>query len=71
MDSTRIFVLFMWLYTMILTVIYSSNLTAFLLVTRAPSSIQTMEDIYQSGRELASLGMSGANWLKGHVSKVS
>ncbi|KAK3876180.1 hypothetical protein Pcinc_019001 [Petrolisthes cinctipes] len=60
MDSTRIFVLFLWLYTMILSIVYSTNLTAFLLVTKAPTSIQTMEEIYQSGRELASLGMSGA-----------
>lgn len=53
MDSTRVFVLFLWLYTMILTIAYSSNLTAFLLVQKAPSSIQTLEDLYGSGLEVA------------------
>ncbi|KAK3874138.1 hypothetical protein Pcinc_020898 [Petrolisthes cinctipes] len=65
MDSTRIFVLFLWLYTMILSIVYSTNLTAFLLVTKAPTSIQTMEELYQSGREVASIGMTGVRWLKG------
>ncbi|KAK3876182.1 hypothetical protein Pcinc_019003 [Petrolisthes cinctipes] len=59
MDSTRIFVLFLWLYTMILSIVYSTNLTAFLLVTKTPTSIQTMEELYQSGREVASIGMTG------------
>ncbi|KAK3874140.1 hypothetical protein Pcinc_020900 [Petrolisthes cinctipes] len=66
MDSTRIFVMFLWLYTMILSIVYSTNLTAFLLVTKTPTSIQTMEEIYQSGRELATFGFTGAGWLKTH-----
>lgn len=55
-DTTRVFVLFLWLYTMILTVVYSTNLTAFLLVRKAPASIQTIKDLYHSGLEVASLG---------------
>ncbi|KAK3874143.1 hypothetical protein Pcinc_020903 [Petrolisthes cinctipes] len=56
MDSTRVFVLFLWLYTMILTIVYSSNLTAFLLVQKPPTSIQTLDDLYESGLEVAGFG---------------
>ncbi|XP_045104092.1 ionotropic receptor 93a-like isoform X2 [Portunus trituberculatus] len=56
MPSTRIFVVFLWMYCMILTIVYSGNLTAFMLVRRAPASIQTVEDLYHSGLEVAALG---------------
>ena len=41
---------------MILTIVYSGNLTAFLLVRRPPTSIETIEDLYRSGLEVAALG---------------
>ncbi|KAK4308273.1 hypothetical protein Pmani_020026 [Petrolisthes manimaculis] len=56
MDPTRVFVLFLWFYTMILTIAYSTNLTAFLLVQKPPHSIQTIEEIHQSDLEVAGLG---------------
>ncbi|KAK8387406.1 hypothetical protein O3P69_018177 [Scylla paramamosain] len=55
MLSTRIFVAFLWMYCIILTIVYSGNLTAFLLVRRPPASIQTIEDLYNSGLEVAAL----------------
>lgn len=56
MASTRIFVIFLWLYTMVLTIGYSTNLTAFLLVTKAPAAIETIKDLYDSGLEVAAIG---------------
>ncbi|KAK3876187.1 hypothetical protein Pcinc_019008 [Petrolisthes cinctipes] len=53
MNSTRIFVLFLWLYTMILTITYSTNLTAFLLVQKPAASMETTRELYESGREMA------------------
>lgn len=41
---------------MILTIAYSTNLTAFLLVQKPPPSIQTIEEIYQTGLEVAGIG---------------
>lgn len=56
MASTRIFVIFLWLYTMILTIAYSTNLTAFLLVRKSPAAIETIKDLYDSGLEVAAIG---------------
>ncbi|KAK4308275.1 hypothetical protein Pmani_020028 [Petrolisthes manimaculis] len=56
MDNTRVFVLFLWLYTMILTIAYSTNLTAFLLVQKSPASIQTIDEVYDSGIQVAGIG---------------
>lgn len=56
MDSTRIFVTFLWLYTMVITIGYSTNLTAFLLVRKAPDAIETIKDLYDSGLEVAAIG---------------
>ncbi|KAK3874137.1 hypothetical protein Pcinc_020897 [Petrolisthes cinctipes] len=55
-NTTRIFVMFLWLYTMVLTLEYSSNLTAFLLVQKAPASLQTIREVHDSGLEVAALG---------------
>lgn len=55
MDSTRIFVLFLWLYTMILTIAYSTNLTAFLLVQKPAASMETLKELSESGVEVAAL----------------
>ncbi|KAK3876189.1 hypothetical protein Pcinc_019010 [Petrolisthes cinctipes] len=56
MDSIRVFVFFLWLYTMILTVVYSTNLTAFLLVQKPPTSIQSIKDLYEARLTVAALG---------------
>lgn len=56
MASTRIFVTFLWLYTMVLTLGYSTNLTAFLMVPKAPAAIETIKDLYESGLEVAAIG---------------
>ncbi|KAK3874146.1 hypothetical protein Pcinc_020906 [Petrolisthes cinctipes] len=56
MDSTRVFVLFLWLYSMIITIAYSTNLTAFLLVQKAAASMETIKELYESGRELTVIG---------------
>ncbi|XP_071514444.1 ionotropic receptor 21a-like isoform X2 [Panulirus ornatus] len=51
--STQIFVLFFWLYTMILTMVYSANLKSFLLVKKRPTVMQTLQDLYESGLEVS------------------
>ncbi|KAK4308272.1 hypothetical protein Pmani_020025 [Petrolisthes manimaculis] len=56
LNTTRVFVLFLWLYTMVLTLEYSSNLTAFLLVQKAPASLQTIREVHDSGLQVAALG---------------
>ncbi|XP_071518339.1 ionotropic receptor 21a-like [Panulirus ornatus] len=52
--STQVFVMFLWLYTMILTMVYSANLKSFLLVKKQPSVMQTLQDLHESGLEVAS-----------------
>ena len=41
---------------MILTIAYSTNLTAFLLVRKTPKLIETIKDLYESGLEVAVIG---------------
>lgn len=55
-NSTRVFVSFLWLYTMILTTAYCSNLTAFLTVTRQPQGVNTVRELHSSGMEVSGLG---------------
>ncbi|XP_071514397.1 ionotropic receptor 21a-like [Panulirus ornatus] len=54
--STQVFVQFLWLYTMILTIIYSANLKSFLLVKKQPAMMETFQDLYESGLEMGALG---------------
>ncbi|XP_071518326.1 ionotropic receptor 21a-like [Panulirus ornatus] len=54
--STQVFVQFLWLYTMILTISYSANLKSFLLVKKQPSMMETFQDLYESGLEMGALG---------------
>ncbi|XP_071514549.1 ionotropic receptor 21a-like [Panulirus ornatus] len=51
--STQIFVLFLWLYTMLLTISYSASLKAFLLVKKQPAMMDTFQDLHESGLEVA------------------
>ncbi|XP_071518327.1 probable glutamate receptor [Panulirus ornatus] len=54
--STQVFVQFLWLYTMILTISYSANLKSFLLVKKQPAMMETFQDLYESGLEMGALG---------------
>ncbi|XP_050697659.1 ionotropic receptor 21a-like [Eriocheir sinensis] len=56
MQSTRIFVATLWLYTTIITIIYSTNLTAFLLVAKPPQTIESIRDLHASGLEVSAVG---------------
>ncbi|XP_042873336.1 ionotropic receptor 21a-like [Penaeus japonicus] len=54
--TTQLMVGMLWLYVTILTASYSTNLTAFIIVSRPPSSIETVEELRKSGLEVAGLG---------------
>lgn len=56
MRSTRIFIIFLWLYTITLTIAYSTNLTAFLLVAKPPTTMETIQDLHASGLEVSGVG---------------
>ncbi|XP_071515152.1 glutamate receptor ionotropic, delta-2-like [Panulirus ornatus] len=56
MASTQILVMFLWLYTMILTIAYSTNLRAFLIVRKPPAMMETIKELYESGLEVAAEG---------------
>ncbi|XP_071514593.1 ionotropic receptor 21a-like [Panulirus ornatus] len=49
---TQIFVQFLWLYTMIMTISYTASLRSFLLVKKEPYMIQTIQELYESGLEV-------------------
>ncbi|XP_071522156.1 uncharacterized protein [Panulirus ornatus] len=49
-------VAFLWVYVMVLTAAYSSNLTAFLTVTRQPNAIDTFRDLHDSQLSVVGLG---------------
>ncbi|KAK4310287.1 hypothetical protein Pmani_018106 [Petrolisthes manimaculis] len=55
-NVTRLIVGFLWLYVMVLGISYSSNLTAFLTISRQPQEIDTFEDLYASGLHIVGLG---------------
>ncbi|XP_071522154.1 ionotropic receptor 21a-like isoform X2 [Panulirus ornatus] len=54
--SGRVMVAFLWVYVMVLTAAYSSNLTAFLTVTRQPNAIDTFRDLHDSQLSVVGLG---------------
>ncbi|KAK3889340.1 hypothetical protein Pcinc_006657 [Petrolisthes cinctipes] len=54
--TLQVLVVFMWVYVIVLTVGYSSNLTAFLTVARSPSGINTFLQLYQSSFPIFGLG---------------
>ncbi|KAK7027387.1 hypothetical protein SK128_013601, partial [Halocaridina rubra] len=55
--GTNILVTFLWIYAFIITIAYSSNLTAFLTVTRRPPTIDTIQDLYESKLEVGGMGI--------------
>lgn len=52
----QVMVTFLWIYTIILTIAYSTNLIAFLLVSKSPNSIETVRELYDSGLKVAGVG---------------
>ncbi|XP_071544649.1 glutamate receptor U1-like isoform X2 [Panulirus ornatus] len=56
MTSTRVFVMFLWLYTMILTIAYSTNLTAFMVVSKQPATINTIKELHDSDLTVVEIG---------------
>ncbi|XP_071547440.1 ionotropic receptor 21a-like isoform X2 [Panulirus ornatus] len=54
--STQVFVSFLWLYTIIVTTAYRSNLTAFLTVARQPPTIDTIPQLYASDIQVSGVG---------------
>ncbi|XP_064120890.1 glutamate receptor ionotropic, kainate glr-3-like [Macrobrachium nipponense] len=54
--GTQVFVSFLWLYALIITTVYSSNLTALLTVARQPSLINTIQELHESGKEVGGMG---------------
>lgn len=54
--ASRVFVITLWLYAIILTTGYSSNLTAFLTVSRAPPSMNSFRELQASSRHVLGLG---------------
>ncbi|XP_068223246.1 ionotropic receptor 21a-like [Palaemon carinicauda] len=53
--SSRIFVASLWIYAILLTTGYSSNLTAFLTISRQPSSMETFKELFESRRQIHEL----------------
>ncbi|KAK4326080.1 hypothetical protein Pmani_003377 [Petrolisthes manimaculis] len=54
--TLQVLVMFMWVYVIMLTVGYSSNLTAFLTVARSPPGVNTFLQLYQSSLTIYGLG---------------
>ncbi|XP_068229291.1 ionotropic receptor 21a-like [Palaemon carinicauda] len=54
--GTQVFVCFLWLYAIIITTAYCSNLTALLTVARKPSTIDTIKQLDESGLEVGGMG---------------
>ncbi|XP_071524373.1 probable glutamate receptor [Panulirus ornatus] len=52
----QVLLAFLLLYTMILTLAYSTNLTAYLIVTKTPASMETIRELRDSALEVAGLG---------------
>ncbi|XP_071514367.1 ionotropic receptor 21a-like [Panulirus ornatus] len=52
--STQLFVQFLWLYTMIMTISYTASLKSFLIRKKQPYMIQTIKELYESGLEVGS-----------------
>lgn len=54
--SIQVLVVFLWMYSIILTTGYSSNLTAFLTVKRQPPSIETIKELRESRLNVFGVG---------------
>ncbi|XP_068200636.1 ionotropic receptor 93a-like [Palaemon carinicauda] len=54
--ATRMWIMFLSLYGIILTTVYSSNLTAFLTIERPQPCIETIQELHASGRSVIGIG---------------
>ncbi|KAG7160818.1 Ionotropic receptor 93a-like 12, partial [Homarus americanus] len=54
--NTQVFVTFLWIYAIVLTIAYCTNLTAFLLVNKAPASVETIRELHDSDLKVAGMG---------------
>ncbi|KAA0190281.1 Ionotropic receptor 122, partial [Hyalella azteca] len=54
--SSRLLLSVVWLYVIVITVAYCSNLTALLTVTKIPPAFETIKGLYDTGLEVTSLG---------------
>ncbi|KAK7068486.1 hypothetical protein SK128_010417 [Halocaridina rubra] len=53
--STQVYIAFLYIYCFILTVVYSTNLTAYLTVKKAPKSMETIQEVHDSGVHLVGM----------------
>ncbi|XP_068250105.1 probable glutamate receptor [Palaemon carinicauda] len=56
--SSQIFIAFLLIYSLILSIGYRSNLTSFLTIARTPKKIETFKDLYDSG-----FSIKGFQWF--------
>nr|XP_053626923.1 ionotropic receptor 21a-like [Cherax quadricarinatus] len=56
LSTTKVLITSLWLYTTIITIAYSTNLTAFLLVNKPPKDIETIKDLYDSDLKVIGMG---------------
>lgn len=66
-NSSRLSIAFLWLYVMVISISYSSNLTAFLTIARQPRSIDTFKDLLESELPVVGLGPIFGNLMKTSV----
>ncbi|XP_069938725.1 glutamate receptor ionotropic, delta-1 isoform X3 [Cherax quadricarinatus] len=62
-SPTRILLGALWLYALILTLAYCTNLTAYLIVAKTPASMDTVRQLKASGVDVAGLGYFYKNAL--------
>ncbi|XP_063874183.1 ionotropic receptor 93a-like [Scylla paramamosain] len=76
--SLQVFVVFLWVHIIIVTVAYSANLTAFLTVERIPEGITSLKQLYDSKLFVYGIGgpffadnmaESGNEYVRGLVSR--
>ncbi|XP_064103448.1 glutamate receptor 2-like [Macrobrachium nipponense] len=52
----KVWILFLSIHTLVLTTLYSGNLTAFLTVERRQPSIETIQELHESDRSVIGIG---------------
>ncbi|XP_042213524.1 probable glutamate receptor [Homarus americanus] len=67
MKSTRVFIIFLWLYTITITIAYSTNLTAFLMVSKSPATMETIKELHASRKQVSGMGQ----FYKGALASAS
>ncbi|XP_066982691.1 ionotropic receptor 93a-like [Macrobrachium rosenbergii] len=54
--ATKVWILFLSIHTLVLTTLYCGNLTAFLTIERRQPSIETIQELHESGRSVIGIG---------------